>query len=186
MKQKTFCFLLTVLQALAFQVAAEEKPLQSFETCSLISSEYLTVLQLASRGFDREALKTTLPGISDQARERVDALFEMIRNEGLAETYSRINSEYARCAKEVYQRTGMPPEGTREAHFHFCAGENKVRYEVAMAAFVDAPPKQVRQQLHPRHQPVVKVIYEMHESEGVTAVLDNLASELKRCINNDL
>ena len=165
---------------------ADEQALQSFETCSLITSEYLTVLQLASRGFEREALKDSLPGISDRARNRVDALYEMIRQDGLTETYFTIHSEYARCARKVYQRTGLPPKGTREAHFHFCAGENKVRYEIAMAAFVNAPLKEVRRQLHPQHQQVADTIYNMHEKEGVTAVLDSLASELKFCINNDL
>jgi hypothetical protein len=165
---------------------ANDEALQSFETCSLITSEYLTVLQLASRGFEQEALKDNLPGISDRARNRVDALYEMIRQDGLTETYSTIHSEYARCARKVYQRTGLPPQGTREAHFHFCAGENKVRYEIAMAAFVNAPLEEVRRQLHPQHQQVAETIYKMHGEEGVTAVLDSLASELKFCINNDL
>lgn len=164
---------------------ASEQALQSFETCSLITSEYLTVLQLVSRGFDQAALKNNLPGISERARKRVDALFEMVRQNGLTETYSTIHSEYARCAREVYQRSGLPPKGTREAHFHFCAGENKVRYEIAMAAFLEAPIKEVRRQLHPQHQQVADTIYRMHREQGVTAVLDTLASELKHCINND-
>ena len=55
-----------------------------------------------------------------------------------------------------------------------------------MAAVVNAPLKEVRRQLHPQHQQVADTIYNMHEKEGVTAVLDSLASELKFCINNDL
>jgi hypothetical protein len=184
MTKWTYTFLLAALLG-ANTGHASEEALQSFETCSLITSEYLTVLQLASRGFEREALKDNLPGISDRARSRVDALYKMIRQDGLTETYSTIHSEYARCARKVYQRTGLPPKGTREAHFHFCAGENKVRYEIAMAAFVSAPLKDVRRQLHPQHQQVVETIYRMHEEEGVTAVLDSLASELKHCINNN-
>lgn len=170
---------------LALPVQAEE-PLQSFETCSLITSEYFTVLQLVSRGFEREALKESLPGISNQARKRVDALIDMAAEQGLPETYSMINSEYARCARKVYQRTGIPPVGTREAHFHFCAGENKVRYEIAMAAFVGAPREKVLAQLRPGHVPVAEAIYDMQESDGFTAVMDNLASELKHCLNNNL
>lgn len=40
---------------------------QSFEGCGLITGEYLTVLQLLSRGLSPDTLKQSLPDISPQA-----------------------------------------------------------------------------------------------------------------------
>lgn len=157
---------------------------QSYETCSLITSEYLTVVQLLSRGFAPDTLKQALPDISAKAQQRVQALSEMVNNEGLTATYSRINSEYAHCAKMVYQEHGVPAPGSRENHFHFCAGENKVRYEILLAAMLDAAEVDVRPQLAPQHQPVVAALYELYKKEGADGAFDNLASELKYCINN--
>lgn len=156
---------------------------QSFESCSLITSEYLTVLQLASRGFDRDTLTATLPNISDRAQSRVDALLGLVDKEGLDATYSRVNAEYAACARKVYEENGLPPPGSREDHFHFCAGENKVRYEVLMAAMVGARPGRVLPQLASQHRDAARVVFDMHRREGPLPVFDHLATELKHCVN---
>lgn len=158
----------------------------SYESCSLITSEYLTVLQLASRGLQGDTLKETLPGISKEAARRVDALLAMAREDGLIDTYSIINSEYAKCARDVFREMGVPPEGSREAHFYHCAGENKVRYEIALATLVGASMAEVIPQLRARHQPVARAIYELHHAEGELAVFDSLATELKHCLNNKI
>ncbi|MDX1755625.1 MAG: hypothetical protein R3175_06155 [Marinobacter sp.] len=161
---------------------ASETP-QSFESCSMITSEYLTVLQLMSRGFDEETLMADLPDISGPAQARLHSLYAMARTDGLGETYSRINAEYARCAKGVYQSRGMPAAGTREAHFHACAGENKVRYDITLAAVIGADPSEVRGQLAPQHRPVANALFDLYQAQGLTAVFDELASELKACLN---
>lgn len=157
-------------------------PGHSYESCSMITSEYVTVLQLASRGLSGEVLKNTLPGLSEKAEDRIDALLRMAGNEGLVDTYSTVNSEYARCAAGVFESNGMPSQGSREAHFHFCAGENKVRYEVLLAALVGAPKEKVLAQLKPRHQEAATAIYDLHQSEGELVVFDSLGAELKYCL----
>ncbi len=155
---------------------------QSFESCSMITSEYLTVLQLMSRGFDRDTLMADLPDISERAQARVHSLFAMAETAGLTESYSRINAEYARCAQGVYRHHGTPTAGSREAHFHFCAGENKVRYDIVMAAVIGADLSEVTPQLSAQHRPVASALFDLHRSEGPLIVFDELASELKQCL----
>ncbi|MDC0663311.1 hypothetical protein [Marinobacter sp. SS21] len=155
---------------------------QSFESCSMITSEYLTVLQLMSRGFGRDTLMANLPEISEPAQARVNSLFSMVETDGLTESYSRINAEYSSCAKGVYQARGTPATGSREAHFYFCAGENKVRYEIVMAAVIGADRADVTPQLPPQYRPTVNALFDLHRSEGPLTVFDELASELKKCL----
>jgi hypothetical protein len=155
---------------------------QSYESCSRITSEYVTVLQLASRGFSGEVLKSTLPGLSEEAEKRIDSLLQMVDKEGLAETYSTINSEYARCASGVFNAKGLPERQSREAHFHFCAGENKVRYEVLLAALIGAPEEKVLHQLQRQHRQAGETIYELYTVQGELAVFDRMGAELKYCL----
>jgi len=154
----------------------------SYETCSMVTSEYVTVLQLASRGLSGETLKDSLPGISQSAEGRTDALLEVARSEGLIDTYSRVNSEYARCATNVFRARGVPAPDSREARFHFCAGENKVRYEIALAAIMGAPEQEVLNQLRPQHLETGAAIYDLYRVEGELAVFDSLGAELKYCL----
>lgn len=156
---------------------------QSFESCSLITSEYLTILQLSGRGLDAKMLSETLPNISVEASNRVNALTRLVQKQGLAETYSTIYSEYAACAKAVYDERGIPDTGTRENHFYYCAGENKIRYQVSMAAIIGADQDPVAGQLPAGYRNVVQAIFALQKSDGDTVLFDNLATELKHCIN---
>ncbi len=156
----------------------------SFETCSLIAAEYLTVLQLASRGLNEATLKASLPDISAGARLRVDSLLALSREEGLVDTHSRVHSEYGACARRVFTKVGMPEAGTRDSAFHFCAGENRVRYEITLAAVLEAPVEDVKRSLEPQHHAVASAIYRIFESEGPLVTFDHLAGELKHCLNN--
>ncbi|UDL03498.1 hypothetical protein [Marinobacter sp. CA1] len=176
------CTLLSVTSgALASETTAGSQ--QSYESCSMITSEYVTVLQLLSRGFDGESLSEALPDISPQAGQRVRTLTRLVEEQGLVDTYSQINSEYARCARTVYQRRGKPQASSREGHFHFCAGENKVRYEVLMSAVVGADRREVLPQLASQHQAVANAVFDLYLQEGPLTVFDSLASELKACLN---
>lgn len=176
------CTLLSVTSgALASETTAGSQ--QSYESCSMITSEYVTVLQLLSRGFDGESLSEALPDISPQAGQRVRTLTRLVEEQGLVDTYSQINSEYARCARTVYQRQGKPQASSREGHFHFCAGENKVRYEVLMSAVVGADRREVLPQLASQHQAVANAVFDLYLQEGPLTVFDSLASELKACLN---
>lgn len=159
---------------------------QSYETCSLITSEYVTVLQLIQRGFDRTALVNSLPDISQPARQRVAALYDTVQREGLEQTYAAVNAEYARCAHAVHDRVGQPARSHREGHFHFCAGENKVRYQVLTAAMGGASGSDILPQLNPIHRPTARALLRLYENEGALRVFSTLADELKHCINNNL
>ncbi|MDV3503826.1 hypothetical protein [Marinobacter sp. M-5] len=165
------------------QAAAEDRG-HSFKTCSLITAEYLTVLQLASRGLDETTLNASLPDISAAARQRVDSLLALSRKEGLVDTHSRVHSEYAACARQVFTRLGMPEAGTRDSAFHFCAGENRVRYEITLAAVMEAPVEDVKRSLEPQHHAVAEAIYRIFEAEGPLVTFDHLAGELKHCLND--
>lgn len=160
--------------------------LQSFESCSLITSEYITVLQLVQRGFDKAALAEALPGLSDEGRRRMEELYRAAEEDGLEATYSAVNSEYARCSRKVFNRTGEPPWISREGHFYFCAGENKVRYEILMAGMVGGKAEEIVPQLSEMHRPTAQATLKLHDGEGALVVFDALGDELKFCINNNL
>ena len=162
---------------------AEGRASQSFESCGLITGEYVTVLQLISRGFSPESLKKALPDISPQAKNRVDALARMASSQGLIDSYSTVYSEYASCAKRVYDSTGLPPKGTREAHFYRCAGENKVGYEIALAALIGADKEEVVNQLQPPLQEKAKALFDKFNAGGRLSLFHFLASELKHCLS---
>ena|GEM_PF-534610 len=156
---------------------------QSYESCSMISSEYLTITQLLDSGFTVPQLQETLPGISEGGKKRVTALAKEKADQGTEATLSRINAEFSRCAKQVYDRSGLPPEDSREQGFYRCAGENKVRYELFLAAKAGAEVDEVMPQVHQLHRPVAAALFELYESDGAREVLLQMADELKRCVN---
>ncbi|WP_166263704.1 hypothetical protein [Marinobacter caseinilyticus] len=166
--------------------AAVNNGKQSYETCSLITSEYVTVLQLIYRGFDQAALTASLPGLSSEAKTRMHSLYQTVEREGLLETFSVVNSEYADCAANVFRLTGSPPRSGRDGHFYFCAGENKTRYQILMAALVGADADQVVPQLADQHKPAARSLFVLYREKGALPVFDALAAELKFCINNNL
>jgi len=155
----------------------------SFETCGNIAGEQLTTIQLYQRGLSLEVLKETLPGLSSEGEKRVERFYQAIEEEGLTSAYSATNARYARCAKSVNDRRGIPERGTREHHFYVCAGENKVRYEVLLAAWAGGDIKEVLPQLQPAHREPARAIYEQMETEGTAQTFNALATELKRCLN---
>jgi hypothetical protein len=155
---------------------------QSYESCGLITAEYATVLQLLSRGISPGHLKESLPDISTKAQGRIDYLASMVKNDGLVDSYSRINGEYASCAKKVFEARGLPTPGSREAHFYRCAGENKVGYEAAIAALIGASEKEVIGQLEPQHRSGGEAVFIDLKSKGSKGMFDGLATRLKRCL----
>lgn len=175
--------ILSCLPLSGYVQAADASGRQSYESCSVITIEYLTILQLSGRGLSGEALAESLPDISADAARRARALAKLVRKNGLAETYSTIYSEYAACAKNVYESQGIPDSESREAHFFYCAGENKIRYEISMAAIIGATPTDVIGQLPPSYGRTVHGIFNLQKSEGSNVLFDTLATELKHCIN---
>ncbi|MGQ7275160.1 hypothetical protein [Marinobacter sp. V034] len=177
-----YLMLATLTPALA---AADTTSEQSFETCSMITSEYVTVLQLVAKGFSKSQLTESLPGLSPAAEKRVTTLFDAATasKSALVDTFSAVNAEYAKCSKRVYDRSGRPPPASRESHFYFCAGENKLRYEVLISATLDAPISKVLPQLPATREPIARAIYDLYHSDGVTAAFDAIGDELKYCLN---
>lgn len=187
---KTVAFLLPVLlifslpaPSLADSSQSKSEAGQSFETCGMITSEYVTVLQLLNKGFTEDQLLASLPGLTDRGAKRVEALVQAAREKGLAETFSAVNAEYGRCSQRVYDNHGTPDPVSREGHFYFCAGENKLRYEVLMAASLDAPEDEVLAQVPRQRQRIAQAIFDLHRKEGLVAALNAIGDELKYCLN---
>ena len=176
---------LHILTGAAVAEPAHDEPggTQSFESCGLITGEYVTVLQLSARGMPPETLKNTLPDISPQAQRRVQALADLVSQEGLVESYSTIFSEYAGCARRVVNRSGKPTPGTREAHFYRCAGEAKVGYEVSLAAMVGGTESEVLTQVATPLKDQARTLFETFRADGAAAVFDQLSGALKRCLS---
>lgn len=157
----------------------------SYEACSMIASQYLTTIQLLQKGFEPEILKDTLPGLTDKGARRIDALEQQIERSSVEETYSGVNSRYARCAAQVHEQRGQPEPATRQHHFYVCAGENKVRYEILLAAWAGGKLEDIGKQLAPPHRKAAARIFRRLEESNLEAVFSDLASELKRCLNQD-
>ena len=148
----------------------------------MVASQYLTTVQLIERGLEPEILKETLPGLTDEGAHRIDVLHDQVREHGATETFSSIKSQYARCAQSVFDEHGRPEAQTREHHFHVCAGENKTRYEILLAAWLGGELESVQQQLQPAHQDVAEVVFRMYQQHGLDAVFNELTEDLKQCI----
>lgn len=155
---------------------------ESFESCAMITSEYLTILQLHQKGFTAAQLKASLPEISAQGKKDVDALYSVIERDGIVPTYANINGRYTHCAKQVFDRHGKPPRGSREEHFYFCAGENKLRYQVVLAAYLGGKEKDILPQLPEDRRDLAKSLISMAHKDGYQKTFNLLASQLKRCI----
>lgn len=157
---------------------------QSYETCSMITAEYLTVVQLHERGLDADALKASLPGLTEQGAKRVETLHRLVGEQGAQAVYERVNAEYVACAKAVYQRKGIPPLDSREFQFYFCAGENKRRYDILLAIQMGGSRDEVLPQLQEGMQRPAEELYRIVAADGAIAAYDALATELKLCLND--
>ena len=154
----------------------------SYEACGLIASQYLTSVQLMEQGLSPEVLKDTLPGLSKAGARRIDKLHQMLSANGPVDTYSNIHARFARCARNVHDQRGEPEPGTRQDLFYRCAGENKIRYEIALAAFAGGGLKEVREQLAPRHKPVAEALFQRYEETDAATVLREIGTTFKACL----
>lgn len=183
MKRFLACLLVVIaMKAQAAQPDTEAKH-QSYETCGMIASEYLTIVQLHERGFTKAQLQKNLPDITRQGKKDIDYLYKAIAKNGVTSTYSNINARYAKCAKAVYDLRGKPEPGTRPYHFYFCAGENKLRYQILIAAYLGGTSEEILPQVPKSRQKVAKALLESFKKKGINKTFDGLATDLKRCIN---
>lgn len=163
--------------------AENRKPVgESYESCSMITSEYLTVVQLHQKGFSADQLKVSLPDITAQGKKDVDALYRALKRDGVVPTYANINGRYTQCAKQVFDKHGKPPKGSREEHYYFCAGENKLRYQIVLASYLGGTEKQILPQLPEGRRDLAKSLIAMAKKDGYEQAFDLLATQLKQCI----
>lgn len=155
---------------------------ESYETCSMITSEYLTIVQLHQKGFSADQLKASLPGITAQGKKDVDALYRALKRDGVVPTYANIDGRYTQCAKRVFDKHGKPPKGSREEHYYFCAGENKIRYQVVLASYLGGTEKEILPQLPEGRRDLATSLIAMAKKDGYEQAFDLLATQLKQCI----
>ena len=154
----------------------------SYQACGLIASQYITSVQLMEQGLSPSILRDTLPGLSDAGARRIDRLHRALDEDGPAGTYSNIHARFARCARQVHEARGAPEPGTREDLFYRCAGENKIRYEIALAAFAGGALEEVREQLSPRHRPVAEDLFQRYRETDAATVLRGIGTTFKACL----
>ncbi|MFD2228825.1 hypothetical protein [Alkalimarinus sediminis] len=156
---------------------------QSYQSCTIITTELLTTAQLYNRGIPLDELVASLPNLTPQGEEKVVATYELIQQSDLLSTYSAINSDYAKCAKRVYSYQGRPPKGSQEYGFYYCAGENKLRYEIILSIFLKQSRENVIPQLPQSRHAIAAHYFDLAEKEGLESVFDLMATSLKHCVN---
>lgn len=154
----------------------------SYEACGLIASQYLTSVQLMQQGLSPAILQDTLPGLSQSGAQRISQLHKALEKNGVTATYSNIHARFARCARSVHDQHREPDPGTREYLFYRCAGENKIRYEIALAAFAGGDLDEVQGQLAPRHKPVAKALFQRYQETDAATVLREIGTTFKACL----
>ncbi|XOZ34340.1 hypothetical protein ACMDCT_03675 [Halomonadaceae bacterium KBTZ08] len=154
----------------------------SYQACGLIASQYLTSVQLMQQGLSPAILQDTLPGLSEAGAQRIDQLHRALEESGATATYSHIHARFARCAQSVHDQNGEPDPGTREYLFYRCAGENKIRYEIALAAFAGGELDEVQGQLSPRHKPIAEALFQRYQKTGAATVLREIGTTFKACL----
>ena len=163
--------------------SAENEAKHSYQSCTMITTELLTTTQLYERGISLESLVESLPDLTPQGEKRVRATYELINNSDLLSSYSAINSDYAKCAKKVYNHQGKPNPRTSEYGYYYCSGENKLRYEITLAIYLKRSKEEVIPQLPKSRQNIANHYFDLAERDGLEAVFDLMASSLKHCVN---
>lgn len=154
----------------------------SFMSCSLITSEHLTTLQLYQRGLPLDAALKELPNISDDAKHRVRYLYDMVEKNGILNTYADINTNYARCAKLVHDVVGKPDPTLREHGYYFCSGENKIRFEILLLLDAGKTPGDIMKSIPDSHFHIVNQYQKLIQDKGTLAAFDFMANNLKACL----
>ncbi len=164
-------------------VAIEKDASHSYQSCSMITAELLTTTQLYGRGIPLDLLIKSLPDLSKQGENRVRNVYQSLTTSDLLSSYSAINSDYAKCAKKVHSQRGKPKPTAIEYGYYFCAGENKLRYEIALAIYLKASKEEVIPQLPRSRQDIGSHYFDLAEQSGLEAVFDLMANNLKQCLN---
>lgn len=179
---QTLCIIiLALLSSLTF--SDENKLKHSYQSCTMITTELLTTIQLYEKGIPLDALLESLPNSSKEGEKRVQLTYQLAEKSGTLSSYSTINSDYAKCAKKVFSHQGKPPPTSIEYGYYFCSGENKLRYEVALSIYLKAKKEDVIPQLPTSRQQIAQHYFNLADQKGIEAVFDLMASSLKHCVN---
>ena len=156
---------------------------QSFLSCSIITSEHLTVLQLYQRGVPRDLAIESLPKITRAAKQRVKYVYDLAQKIGILNAYTDINTNYARCSAMVHTINGIPAADLKEHQYYFCAGENKVRFELIIMSNQNKTLNQQLDAFPNRYQPTIIDLFRLIKTKGTLAAFDLTANNLKACLN---
>jgi len=178
---------LILLSILVLPVSVLAKQAEPFEhdyiSCSMVTVEQLTILQLAQRGLTEQQALKELPFNHRAAKQRVSNIYALLNKEGILNTYSLINSNYARCAKLVHEAQGIPAKDLKGYAYYFCAGENKTRYEIILRINQSFNLDLVLEQVPDTHFDVAINYFNLINNKGILASFDYTANNLKACLN---
>tara|TARA_R110001592_G_scaffold138511_4_gene357648 strand:+ start:30006 stop:30629 length:624 start_codon:yes stop_codon:yes gene_type:complete len=155
---------------------------QSFLSCSIITSEHLTALQLYQRGLPKELALASLPGISRDGKKRLEYVYEWAKKIGILNAYADINTNYARCSTLVYEQSGRPAADLKEHAYYFCSGENKIRFEILLKLDRKMSMNEITNKLPARYLSVAQRYKSLINNKGMLAAFDLTANNLKACL----
>ena len=161
---------------------ADREDQHSFLSCALITSEYLTTLQLYQRGVPLETAVNNLPKISKSAKTRVASVYELAENIGILNAYADINTNYARCAHRLFKSKGAPAKDQVDYGYYFCSGENKIRFEIILHSDRYLRLDKVLQKTPDSHIKTAIDYYNVIANKGLLAAFDLNANNLKTCL----
>lgn len=160
----------------------DQRVKQTFLSCAIITSEHLTALQLFQRGLPMQLAIDALPGISRDGRKRLEFVYDLAKRIGVLNTYADINTNFARCATMVYEINGKPAADLKEYAYYFCAGENKVRYEIILKLDRNFSTREITKDLPTRYHDTVSRYQNLIATQGTLAAFDLTANNLKACL----
>ena len=155
---------------------------QSFLSCSIITSEHLTALQLYQRGIPKKLAADSLPNISRDGKKRLAYIYDWVKKIGILNAYADINTNYARCSTLVYKQQGKPAPDLKEHAYYFCSGENKIRYEIILKLDRNHSIKEITKDLPRSYITVTQRYKDLISDKGILAAFDFTANNLKACL----
>jgi len=163
--------------------SAAQEPRLDYVSCAVITSEHLTTLQLFQRGVTLDTALESLPKLSRSGAKRVKYIYSLAQRIGVLNTYADINTNFARCTTTVYNSKGRPFADEKAYGYYFCAGENKLRYEILLHTDRYYNFERVLAKTPSSHHQVAQDYFALIKAQGLLAAFDLTANNLKACLN---
>ena len=163
---------------------AKDSDQHTFLSCAIITSEYLTTLQLYQRGIPLQTALENLPKISRSAKARVSSIYELANNIGILNAYADINTNFSRCSYKVFQAKGTPAKDQLDYGYFYCSGENKVRFEIILNSDRYLTLDKVLQKTPDSHIQTAIDYFSLIANKGLLAAFDLMANNFKSCLTN--